>query len=1072
MRKFTVLLAFLIFIGMQAVNAQRELSGTVTSDADGNPVPGATVVVKNTTIGTTTNVDGFYQLSVPEDTRVIVFSYVGMVSMEVELGAENLINITLEPDIMDLEGVVVTALGITREKKALGYAVQDIQGDDLETAKESNIVNALSGKIAGVQVTSASGAVGASSRIVIRGNHSFGGNQPLFVIDGTPMLNYASDVSQWGGQDFGNAAMDLDPANIETVSVLKGANAAALYGSRASNGVILITTKKGKQGVSKGIGVTYNMAIGASNIAYTPLYQDKYGQGYGGSEYFAKQDGIDPNNIAQYEAWSRENSFSYYDGNWGGVMDGIDESWGPRLDIGMNIPQYDSPLTDPTDPDTRTATAWKSNPDNVKDFFITGYTFDNNLSFTGGTEKSQIRLGLGYQDTKGVIPNTDLKKYSVNFNSNMELSKRWSAGVTGTYVQNRSDNLPGGGYDGNNIMQSIGSWFGRQVDMKTLKDNWETVDVFGNAYNWNRSYHNNPYFTVNKDVTSRIRNRVFGNVNLTFRITDFLSVMGRVGTDYFNETRKHVIDDMSIESSHGGSFWQEDRRISETNADVILTYDQDVAEDWSIRANLGANYRNYQYNYGRVSAAELTVPNLYTVGNAQGNPGVEQFRSEKETNSIYGSAGVGWKRMLYLDVTGRNDWSSTLPSDNWSYFYPSVSLSWIFTESFDIPPGILTFGKIRASYAEVGGDTGPYQINPTFSASTSPIYGVAQYFYARTLPPLNLVPENSKSTEFGFDLKFLNNRIGVDYTYYTVTTVNQIMAVDISNASGFQNMRLNAGEIKNWGHELMMLFKILKSTNGLNWDLTFNWAKNNNKVEKLYGDLEAYTISTSWGSTAVQAVPGEAYGVLKGNGYILTDGKITVGENGLPLKSAEPIILGNVVPDWVGGIRNTFRWKSLTLSFLFDFRKGGDVYSVTDWFGAYAGITEETAIDDIRENGFVVDGVYADGTPNTTVVSSESYHENYWGLQEPSVIKGSFVKFRELVFGYEFPRDVIQRSGFISGCNISFYGRNLALVWRHETNDVRIDPETGFGTSNSGMGLEQYQLPPVRELGLRFRFSF
>jgi TonB-dependent SusC/RagA subfamily outer membrane receptor len=395
---------------MQAVNAQRELSGTVTSTGDGQPVPGATVVVKNTTIGTTTNVDGFFQLSVPEDTRIIVFSYVGMVSQEVELGASNIVNAIMEPDIMDIEGVVVTALGITREKKALGYSVQDIQGDDLETAKENNIVNSLTGKVAGVQVTSASGAVGASSRIVIRGNQSFGQNQPLFVVDGVPITNYASDVDQWGGQDFGNGAMDLDPANIETVSVLKGANAAALYGSRASNGVILITTKKGKSGVSKGIGVTFNTAFGLQNIAYTPLYQNKYGQGYAGSEYYAKMDGIDPSNIAEYEAWSRDNSFSFYDGDWGGINDGIDESWGSRLDIGMNVPQYDSPLTDPKDPDTRTATPFVSNPNNVKDFFQTGYTFDNNLSFVGGSEKATARVGLGFQDTKGTIPNTDLKK--------------------------------------------------------------------------------------------------------------------------------------------------------------------------------------------------------------------------------------------------------------------------------------------------------------------------------------------------------------------------------------------------------------------------------------------------------------------------------------------------------------------------------------------------------------------------------------------------------------------------------------------------------------------------------------
>ncbi|MDD5695763.1 MAG: TonB-dependent receptor plug domain-containing protein, partial [Bacteroidales bacterium] len=375
MRKFTMLLALLIFIGVQALMAQKTITGSITSASDGTPIPGATILVKGTTIGTTTNEDGLYELSVPNDARFLVFQFVGMITQEVEIGNQNVINVVLESDIMDLEGVVVTALGITREKKALGYSVQDVKGDDLEKAKENNIVNALSGKVAGVQVVSASGAVGASSRIVIRGNSSFGENQPLFVVDGIPISNYSSAVDQYGGQDFGNAAMDIDPANIESMSVLKGANAAALYGSRAANGVILITTKSAQKGASKGIGVAYTTSYQFENVSYLPLYQNDYGQGYYGDEWaYFESTGATSFDLASYEAWARENAFSYYDGNWGGVNDGIDESWGPRLDIGLNVPQYDSPLTDPNDPNTRTATPWVSNPDNVKDFFETGHT--------------------------------------------------------------------------------------------------------------------------------------------------------------------------------------------------------------------------------------------------------------------------------------------------------------------------------------------------------------------------------------------------------------------------------------------------------------------------------------------------------------------------------------------------------------------------------------------------------------------------------------------------------------------------------------------------------------------------
>ncbi len=1086
MRKFTMLLALLVFIGVQAVMAQRTITGSITSASDGVPIPGATILVKGTTIGTTTNENGVYELTVPNDARFLIFQFVGMITQEIEIGNQNVINVVLESDIMDLEGVVVTALGITREKKALGYAVQDVKGDDLEKAKENNIVNALSGKVAGVQVVSASGAVGSSSRIVIRGNSSFGENQPLFVVDGVPISNYSSAVDQYGGQDFGNAAMDIDPANIESMSVLKGANAAALYGSRAANGVILITTKSAQKGASKGIGVAYTTSYQFENVSYLPLYQNDYGQGYYGDEWsYLESTGATSFDLASYEAWARENSFSYYDGNWSGVNDGIDESWGPRLDIGLNIPQYDSPLTDPNDPDTRTATPWVSQPDNVKDFFDTGHTWDNNLELTGGTDKSAARMSLGYQNTRGAIPNTDLTKYTVNFSGTTELSKRLTATVIATYVLNESDNLPGGGYDENNIMQSLGSWFGRQVNMETLKENWDKDDVWGNPYNWNRSYHNNPYWTVNKNTTARERNRLFGNVMLNYKLTDWLSIMGRVGTDYWNEVRKHVVADRSIESSFGGSFNQTEMRFTETNADVYLNADKDLSEDFGFRATLGGNYMTRTYNTSTLTASELAVPDLYTIGNVNGNPQVSQNDEERATNSVFGSIGLSFRRMLYLDVTGRNDWSSTLPKDNWSYFYPSVGLSWVFTETFNIPSNILTFGKIRGSWAQVGNSTDPYQILPTYASST-PIFGVPQYNYARQIPPLNLKPEETTSLEFGTDLKFFNNRFGIDYTYYDKTTKNQIMAVNISYATGYGSMRLNAGEIHNWGHELMLYGSILKSAKGLNWEMTLNFSKNNNEIVTLYGDLQAYTIVSSWGGVTIEARPGDPWGVIRGRATQKDDdGNMIVGENGMRKLTSLPVNIGNINPDFIGGWRNTFNWKGFMLTFLFDFRKGGDVFSVTDWFGAYAGISAESAAESydddayvravdgqVRVNGLIINGVKEDGTPNDVVISAQNYYESYWGWPEPSIIDGSFIKFRELIFAYDFPRDLLAKSGFIKGLNLSFYGRNLGLLYRHKTNDMRIDPETGFGATNTGVGLEQYQLPPVRNLGLKLRIAF
>lgn len=1094
MRKFTLFLALMFFIGMQVVQAQtRTITGTVTNAEDGSTIPGVSVVVQGTTFGTTTDLQGKYTLNVPPDAENLIFSFVGMTTVTREIGDQNVINVAMEPEVTAIEGVVVTALGITREKKALGYAVQDLGGEEISKAPENNLVNSLSGKVSGVQITNSSGGVGSSSRIVIRGNNSFTENQPLFVVDGVPILNTSSEVSQWGGQDFGNAAMDINPNMIKSISVLKGANAAALYGSRAANGVVLITTKKGGERKAKaGIGVDFTSSITFDNPYIIPNYQDKYGQGFNGSEFVAKQNGVDVTNLAEYQEWSENNAFSYYDGNWGGILDGIDESWGPRLDIGLELPQFDSPLTDPTDPNTRTKTPWVSRPDNVKNFFKTGHTYVNSLGITGGDERGSFRLGLSNTKIHGTIPNTDLKRNNVNFSGTLNVTDRLTAQASANYIKNESDNLPGVGYDVNNVMQSIGGWFGRQVNMEDLESKWYTRDVFGRPYNWNHSYHNNPYWTVFNNTTSRVRDRLFGNVNLTYELTDWLNVMGRIGTDFYSEQRKHVEFNESLDYPDG-FFWIRETFEQETNADLMFNADKNITEDLEFNATVGANYRNVKYRTKYMSAPELTVPNLFTIGNVKGNPSVSMERSELETNSVFGSLSLGYKYFLYLDVTGRNDWSSTLPADNWSYFYPSVSLSFIFTELMNVDPSILSFGKIRGGWANVGNDTDPYMIVPTYIASADPFDGIAQYYYQRQLPPLDLKPEDQQSIEFGVDLRFLNNRIGLDATYYDVTTENQILGVNISPASGFNSMLINAGEITNTGVELLLDAKIVDNPNGFNWDVVVNWSTNENKVEKLYGDLEAYQLASSWGGLTIEARPGEEFGVIRGGAYARDDqGNIIVNPaTGLRVTSPSPQPIGSITPDWIGGLRNTFSYRGLSLSVLFDARMGGDLFSVTDWFGAYAGISEETAEGDIRENGIIQEGVYgsvdsegnvtyldAEGNPsdspvqNDMPVPAQDYFSAYWGLQEPSVIDGSFIKLREVVLSYDLPQKWVDQLGFLHKVNVSVIGRNLALLYTHESNDIGIDPETGFGTSLSGLGLEQFQLPSNRSIGFKLRLNF
>ena len=1081
MKRFTSILVCLMLFGFQAMMAQDiQVSGTVT-DASGAPLPGVSIVVKGTTTGTASNVDGNFELPVPAG-ATLIFSSVGMKAQEIAVGNQTVIDVTLEADILGLEEVVVTALGITREKKALGYSVQEVGGDELAQAKEANVVNSLQGKVAGVQIINATGGgISSSSRIVIRGNSSFGNNQPLFVVDGTPIINASTEVDAFGDTDFGNQAMDIDPNHVESMSVLKGPSATALYGSRGANGVVLITTKKADK-ASRGIGVDFDHTTTFDNIAILPNYQNDYGQGYGGSEYSASQEGIDPSNLSAYNDYAVNNAFSYVDGNWGGVNDGIDESWGPRLDIGLMIPQFDSPYTEGSG---YQATPWVSHPDNTRNFFETGTTMTNSLALSGSTAKTAARVTLSNQWQKGVIPNTDQMRNNIGLSTTSNLGRRLTASVNMNYVNLTNDNIPEGGYSSGNVMQSIGGWFARQVDMKALKDNWGTDDPNGAPYNWNRSYHNNPYWTANKLINTRERNRLYGNVNLTYQFTDWLSLLGRIGTDYSHESRKNTRADRSKDVTPGGDFWQQTRTFNETNADLILTANKQLNADMRLGGSLGGNYRQSTYQYQRIEADELTVPDLFTISNVKGNPSAGMTDRKKVTNSVFGTLNYSFKDWLFLDATFRNDWSSTLPEGNWSYFYPSVSLGWIFTETFGISRNVLSFAKIRASWAQVGNDTDPYQTSATY-VGQSPFGAVTPFRYSRQLPPLGLKPELTTSFELGGDFRFFMNRIGLDLTYYNAVTTDQIMAVDIASSTGYNSMFLNAGEIQNSGVEIALNGKIFQSNDGFNWDIVINWAKNTNKVIKLYVDpetgdeLESYQISSNWGSVAVEAVPGGTYGVIKGGAFVRDDNNnIVVGSNGMPQKLAAQE-LGNITPDFFGGVNNLFSWKGINLSFLVDFRKGGDVFSVTHWFGAYAGVSQATVDGDpyikpavagkpIREGGLIIDGVYEDGSANTSVIAAQDYFEGYWNLHEPSIIDGSFVKLRELVIGYDIPMNNVP---VIQALNVSLVGRNLAMLWKHKSNDINIDPETGFGTTNSGLGMEQYQLPAVRNLGFKIGVKF
>jgi len=1032
-----------------------EVRGRVV-DSLGQPLAGASIRVidaagQRTTRQTTADENGYFALTEVPDNAMLEVTYVGHVARQVRAAA-TMGNIVLQAESAGLDEVVVTALGISRSKKAVGYAVQEVAGEELAQSRDINLVNALSGKIAGVQVTNSGGAVGSSSRIVIRGNNSFGDNQPLFVVDGVPVMNNSTSVTRSAGVDYGNGAADIDPNNIESVSVLKGANAAALYGSRAANGVILITTKKG---AGAKLGIDVSSSLTADNVYIMPKYQNEYGQGLYGSEYLWQLRQPD----MAYQDYARTYSYNYVDGRGGGVNDMIDESWGPRLDAGLHIDQFfgdDQP--------------WIAHPDNVKSFFDTGITSDNNISLSSAGEHAFGRLSLSNLNVTGSLPNTELYQNTVNFSGTLMPSKRFRAEVNVTYLKRYSDNLARGQYGSSeNPFMSVGGWFGRQVDMGLLKQHWAENDALGNPYNWQQGV-DNPYLASYKNTNAMNKGRVFGNVNATFDVNDWLSLKGVVGTDYYDEFRQDVTNSRSTRSRVGGSFGQTMITSSETNADVLLLAKKELSSAFAIDGLIGANIRNNKYRSMWVNAGELTVPDLYTISNVKGNVSSSTYFSEKETQSVYASANLSYNNYLFLSLTGRNDWSSTLPANNRSFFYPSATLGYVFTDGLDLGSSVLSYGKVRAGWAQVGNDTDPYRTVATYAPSSSTWNGVTFYSYTRQIPPLNLKPEITSSFEVGTELRFWNDRLWLDATYYHMATKNQIMSVDVSRTTGFGSSLINAGNIQNQGVEIQLGGRPVDKNGGLRWDVNVNWAANRNKVVELYPGIESLDLGPA-NNVIIQAMPGKPFGQIIGGAYQRDgDGRIVVNAQGVPNVVSNQV-LGNILPRWTGGVNNTLHYKNLLLSFLVDMRWGGDFFSYTTWHNLANGTLPATTANGVRENGMIVAGVKEDGSVNDIRISAEDYFRGgyVWDLHENSIIDGSYIKLREVVLGYTWQ---LKANKYLKKATFSLVGRNLALLYTHKSNIAHIDPETGMGVGNNGLGVEVYQIPPTRSVGLKVQLGF
>ena len=1072
---FLLALAIGVIQGAAQVTTVR---GIVTTEEDGEPVIGASVIVKGTSLGTVTDVNGRFELSglPPSATRLLI-SYISLMAKEVAIAPQ--VSVTLKSDTHLLDEVVVTALGISREKKALGYTAQEVKQNALVQGKDNNLLNSLSGKIAGVRITNTQGDVG-SSRIVIRGETSIAGeNQPLFIVDGIPVDNSQLNARS-SGRDFKNAIADLNPEDIKTLTVLKGPNAAALYGARAAHGAIVITTKGGDKR-QKGIGITLHSSTQVSFVATLPEFQNLFGQGAGGR-------------------------FSYVDGKGAGVNDGVDESWGPRLDIGLLIPQFDSPL----DADgNRVATPWVSHPNNVRDYFRMGISTNSGISVARGDDKYQFRVGYNYEKQVSIVPDAGTNKTNISLNTDYHLAKWIVVGATANYIVYTAPSLPGSATpSGSNVRSNSPMlqflWFGRQVDTNSLKADY--------TRNWNSSYYDNPFWSASYNTQSQERHRLIGDLHAEFRLTDGLNVRFRTSTDWYNDRRKSKVKWGSAGAgSPYGSYAEDAYTVKENNTEVLATYIKQLNKNWGIDALLGFNVRNKQYENNYQAAPRLAVADLYTLTNSRDPLISSNDFYRLRQYGLYGSIQLDYRRWAFLNITGRNDWSSTLPVDNNSYFYPSVTASVLLSEAFGWRSKAVNYLKIRGGWSQVGADANPYQLATVFTSESAFNGNPLQSSSTIGMNP-NLKPEKTSSIEAGFEAAFWDNRLYLDFTYYKTDSRNQILKLATTAASGYTSQVRNAGHIRNRGYEIQLGAVPIQTSKGFRWNLDLNYGANSSKVVKL--DDEGLITSYQLYSSGIQilASVGEAYGTLFGTSYVRdANGNVVVDANGLPKISTTNKTLGKFTPDWTGGISNTFSYRSLSLSFLIDASVGGSIFSNTNKTGKYTGVLANTLSgrdaehgglwyytdamgNNVRlsespsysvssdglyyaqvngqstrvyQDGIMVEGVTESGSKNEEVVSAEKYYHRIYSIAEANVYDASYVKLREVALSYRLPRLWTQKL-HLQEASVTLTGRNLWTIYKSVPN---IDPESALTTGNA-QGVEAYSLPTTRSFGVNLSVKF
>ncbi|CAN5535957.1 SusC/RagA family TonB-linked outer membrane protein [soil metagenome] len=1062
---------------------QITVSGRVIS-ADEGELPGVSVIVEGTSTGTVTDIDGAYSIQAPAN-GTLQFSYIGYANQSIPVNNRSVIDVTLAPDVRQLGEVVVTALGIERQTRALQYSITEVSGATMTEARENNIANQLAGRVAGVNVTNVASGPAGSSRVIIRGNTSLqGNNQPLYVVDGIPMDNTNfGQAGVWGGPDRGDGMASINPDDIESMTVLKGASAAALYGARAANGVINIVTKRGT--ARRGIGIEYNSNFVFERINDQTDLQRTFGSG--------RLQGPSPLEAMPQRPMTAQQGY-----NWG------TQAWGSRMDGGQVV-HFDG-----------VSRPYQYAGNNWNRFYQTATAWTNSLSLAGGGENQTFRFNMTDLRSNAVIPNSGFDRFNTSLATNGKFGSRITFDAKILYSREDAKNRPFLSDSPNNAFQSIfalppdvnvtdgygeaskpgaippvtSPWWQQQG----VNDPQQLMEIWGfvpgeEMLMVNNPWGQNPYWSTHQVSVSDVRNRIIGSASMRFDITDFLYASGRVGTDWFTRRDTQIIP-QGTGHTRGGNMYEGTDQVQETNLEAMLGFNKEFGVI-GINAFVGANRMRRSFEQIRANGQNFNVPFFHAINNAA----IRNFGygfNELGINSVFGSAEVSFNNFLFLTGTLRTDWFSVLNPENNNITYPSIGGSFVFTDAFEGLPGFLSFGKVRASWAQVGNVTvQPYQVQNFYSLLGAPatdhqgnIQPMASFSTAGgnagTIPNRNLVPLTSTEVEFGIDLRFLENRLGIDLTYYHQRTTNDILNATISRASGFGSTLVNVGEMENRGIE--MLINATPIRGPITWDVSLNMARNRNKVISLIPGNDQLIVEEPRTRTVfIQHRVGQPFGSIVGwVQKISPDGQPVFEANGAPVQSDAMELIGNGIPDWTGGLNNALTFRGFNFSVLVDFRLGGDLYSGTNLRLTQWGLHKQSlqgregeaplAISGVTQVGEEVNGDPIYEPINMTLTPGQA--QQYWSqtgnrVQDHFMYDNSFAKLRQVTFGYNFPSRLLERTPF-QNLNLSFVGRNLSILWKNVEN---IDPEASYSSGN-GQGLDYFGMPQTRTYGFNLRASF